>query len=573
MLLALGIALLGWVVYINSLTNPFVYDDYRLIVENTALAHPDRLGAVIWHDVTRPVVNLSFALDAALWGIRPLGFHVTNVAVHVINVLLVFAFAWCAARDRSAQSAVVSRVPEAGDTAAAGTADVVAAVTASLFAVHPMLTQAVGYVSARSELLCATFVLAALLAARRFLLGHGWPWAAATFVLWLIGLGSKEVAAVLPLALVAYDAFVLRTPWRRSAILHVPMLAFLGLAGAARVWILLTIEYSQTPFDWRLALVGIDAIRRYLQLLVWPSGQTIFHSLTTIEGFQDARLLVTAVVLAGAGTAAWRLRHVDRLIPFGLFWFLLFLLPSTALFTLGRGEALAEHRVYLASAGAFLTAAALCGALLQRVKDDAPAVRWVAIAGVAIVLLQLGGRTIVRNAVWADNVGLWQESVAKAPDHWLPRMMLAEALRVQKGCAAAERDYRLAISLRPDETFSYVKLGGCLVEQQRFDEAVTVFSALREVAPRSAEGPTGLAIVAMLHDGPDASRTHLLDALRRDPLAILPRQLLATLEEPRDPAAALRLCREIQQLAPGTPGADDCVHRNQRRVGATSVTP
>src|SRR4051812_39163751 len=75
----LSLALLGWAVYINSLTNPFVYDDYRLIVENGALRRPIDLWGVIWHDVMRPVVNLSYALDAAVWGIRPLGFHVTNV--------------------------------------------------------------------------------------------------------------------------------------------------------------------------------------------------------------------------------------------------------------------------------------------------------------------------------------------------------------------------------------------------------------------------------------------------------------------------------------------------------------
>ena len=78
-LAALAIAVLAWAVYINSLTNPFVYDDYRLIVENTALTQPGNLRLVIWRDVTRPLVNLSYAADVAIWGLRPLGFHVTNL--------------------------------------------------------------------------------------------------------------------------------------------------------------------------------------------------------------------------------------------------------------------------------------------------------------------------------------------------------------------------------------------------------------------------------------------------------------------------------------------------------------
>src|SRR5678815_54020 len=92
-LVAPALALIGWAVYINSLTNPFVYDDYRLIVENGALAHPGDLWGVLWHDITRPVVNLSYALDTAIWGLRPLGYHVTNVLLHAINVMLVFAIA------------------------------------------------------------------------------------------------------------------------------------------------------------------------------------------------------------------------------------------------------------------------------------------------------------------------------------------------------------------------------------------------------------------------------------------------------------------------------------------------
>jgi hypothetical protein len=89
-LVALSLAVTGWAVYINSLTNPFVYDDYRLIVENAALQHPGDLWGVVWHDITRPVANLSYAFDVAVWGFRPLGFHITNVLLHAINILLVF---------------------------------------------------------------------------------------------------------------------------------------------------------------------------------------------------------------------------------------------------------------------------------------------------------------------------------------------------------------------------------------------------------------------------------------------------------------------------------------------------
>jgi hypothetical protein len=71
----------------------------------------------------------------------------------------------------------------------------------------------------------------------------------------------------------------------------------------------------------------------------------------------------------------------------------------------------------------------------------------------------------------------------------------------------------------------------------------------------------------MMQGHPEQSREYLLDALRRDRSAVVPRQLLASLEEPGDPATARRLCQEIKELAPQTPGADDCIRRNEQRLG------
>jgi tetratricopeptide (TPR) repeat protein len=275
---------------------------------------------------------------------------------------------------------------------------------------------------------------------------------------------------------------------------------------------------------------------------------------------------VAIITIVTVAVLAWWLRRVNRAVPFGLAWFALFLLPSSALFVLGRGEALAEHRVYLPSVGVFLAAGALLAAALRRARADAPALRWVILALVTVLMLQLGARTVIRNAIWSNPVGLWQESIDQAPDHWLPHMMLAETLRLRQGCAAAVPEYQASIRLRPQETFAFTKLGACLTDLRRYDEAAVVFNALVQAAPRSAEGPTGLAIVAMMQGHPEQSRAQLLDAIERDRSAIVARQLLATLEEPGDPRTALRLCQEIRQLAPATPGNDACIQRIEQRL-------
>src|ERR1044071_9805979 len=86
-------ALLAGLAYLNALKNPFVYDDYRTIVENGSIYSLADLRSIALHDVSRPIVNLSYALDRAIWGGGPLGFHITNVVLHVVNVVLLFALA------------------------------------------------------------------------------------------------------------------------------------------------------------------------------------------------------------------------------------------------------------------------------------------------------------------------------------------------------------------------------------------------------------------------------------------------------------------------------------------------
>jgi hypothetical protein len=176
---------------------------------------------------------------------------VTNLLLHVINVLLVFWVACLASEDRGRQAG--QRVWREGSSTVVGFA------TAALLAVHPMMTQAVGYISGRSEVAYSTFFLLAFLAGRRWMLGGGKRWWFACFGLWVIALLTKESAVMLPVVLLAYDWLVLDAEWperrRRLLRLAVPMLAATLVAGAGRVGVLLFVEYpDRAGPDWRFAV-------------------------------------------------------------------------------------------------------------------------------------------------------------------------------------------------------------------------------------------------------------------------------------------------------------------------------
>ena len=140
-----------------------------------------------------------------------------------------------------------------------------------------------------------------------------------------------------------------------------------------------------------------------------------------------------------------------------LLWFLLVLVPSSALIALDQGEPMAEHRVYLASCGMFLAAGSAIGWLGERLTasvdgDHGRRTRlgWRRRRWRSFCCRSASGRC-VRNAVWRDPVTLWRESVDLAPAHYRPRLLLGEALQDAGRRDEAMEQYQTAIRLRPTD--------------------------------------------------------------------------------------------------------------------------
>jgi tetratricopeptide (TPR) repeat protein len=311
---------------------------------------------------------------------------------------------------------------------------------------------------------------------RRWLGGGGARWAAITIAFWIAALASKETAAMFPFILLALDWFAGEgTPEgrrRRLMTVHAPLIGVTLVAGVARLALLALVEYpGQIAIHWRYLLLELDVVRRYVWLMVNPSGQTLFHAVAPVGGLLEVRALFAIAAVGVMIAAAWRLRRVEWPAGFGISWFLLLLVPSSSLAVLDQGEPMAEHRVYLASIGLFLAAGAGIGRLDAWLVRAGTRTRWLGGAAFALVVLSLGVQTLVRNAVWADPVTLWRESADLAPNHYRPRLLLGEALQDAGRREEAVEQYTIGIRLRPTVVTGYVKLGVCLAEMGRLDDA------------------------------------------------------------------------------------------------------
>jgi tetratricopeptide (TPR) repeat protein len=543
-------ALLAILVYLNALDNPFVYDDFRLIVENPAILTLD-VRALMLRDLTRPVVNLSYALDTALWGPRAVGYHVTSVLLHAVNVVMVFWVAFLASGD-------ARRLPAAPSwTDLSSTA--IGFATSALFAVHPMMTQAVGYIASRSEVAYTTFFLLAFLTGTRWMRAGGRRWWIACVGLWILAMLAKETAAMLPLVLIAYDRLMLdgapaerRRRWRA---LELPMLAIMAVAGGVRLAVLMRVEYGgQAAPDLRFALIALDAFWRYLLLFFVPQGQSVFHEVPVIRGLLSTRAVLGAGGLAALLAAAWALRRVHALLSIGIVWFVLLLVPSGVLATFGRGEAMAEHRAYLPAAGLFLAWGCAFGALWARAARS----RMVAALAAAVFLVSLSALTVLRNVVWDNPVLLAQEATVRSPGHWVPRMLLGEALRQNGRCAEAVGEYRVVAAARPQDPFAYGQLARCLIVTGRLAEAEPVLRRVRDLNPASPDGSMGLGVLAILRGRPGESRVHFDRVLERDAGHPQAQRLLAFIDNTLPDAERRRVCDELGAARGGTISVDRC---------------
>ena len=517
-------ALLALLSYLNALDNPFVYDDTREIIENPSIGNFTNLSAIFRHYPTRPLTNLTYAVDFALGGLAPRVFHVTSVALHVVNVLLLFTLVRLILGDSRSLGRRSALLPVAAFAASA------------LFAVHPLLTEAVGYVSARAEVLVTTFCLASMLCFRAAATGsHVRSSLTAGALFFVLALGAKETAVMLPVLLVAYDRLMLhKTGERRSNTLSrvaLPLIAVALMLGALRMWRYLQVEHPESAgFSFTHLLTEIDVFRRYVWLLVFPVGQSLVPDVRLVQSPLEIDVLIAVLVIASMIAAGLVTRRHQPVIMLGIVWFFLMLLPSAALIVIAdRGEPMAEHRVYLASCGFFMACA---GFIALSRQNEAPRIRW-RLTAVTLALVgalpTLTALTIARNRVWSDPVRLLADAAGKAPDVWLAQYGLADAHRAQGNCEAAIPVYRRAIALRPQNADGHLGLAQCFLDTLQINQAR---DTLRETIAQT----------------PSDVRAHLA---------------LATMEERlfNRPDEALRLCREALVHVPSSDEARECVER------------
>ena len=564
--LLLGVAPVA--VYWNALHTPFVLDDGPSITDNASIRSLWPLSGPLSPPAgglpvsARPVANLSFALNYAIGGESVGSYHAVNVLLHLLTGLVLFGVLRRTLANRA--------VPEKFR----GQADWLALAIAALWALHPLNTAVVTYVSQRTELLAAFFYVGTLWAFIRALesAGRANPpdepglmppsdvrlirrirptsivWAVIAVIACLLGMGSKEIMASAPLIVLLYDrtffAGTFAEAWRRRGRLHAALMA---------TWLLLiwlvwhsgsrggTAGFGMGVSPLAYLVTQGQAIMGYLARSVYPYPLVFDYGDYLVPMSYSAWLDVALV--GGLFVAAVTAVRGKPLIGFSGVLFFAVLAPTSSVVPVAT-QTIADHRMYLPLAVVLTSLVLAAYHFLERRA-------W--IAGV-VAAVGFGGLTIARNTAYASPVTLWRDTVQKRPDNIRARNNLAAALLESHQTEAGLAELRTALELKPDHADALRNLAQAELDANQVQSALAHVERAQQLDPSRAAGWSLLG-AARLRAGNAAWAVEAYAQarqLRPDSLGAMLGEAIALYQAERD-TEALALFEQVHSRNPNYP--------------------
>ncbi len=578
--------------YLPVVENGYIWDDDDYVVNNTTLTSVDGLRRM-WFELAAipqyyPLVHTSYWLEYHIWGLEPLGYHITNVLLHALAAVLLW------------RVLLVLGVPAAWWAAA-------------IFALHPVHVESVAWITERKNVLSGVFYFASFLA---YLHWAGFGRAAATntgatstgvtdkaartdrlyvasLLLFVAALLSKTVTLSLPAVLLIVTWWKGRSVDRSVGIALAPFFA-IGLTFGFATSLYETHLVGASDSGWDLSgservLVAGRALWFYLGKLVWPFPLIFNYPRWQLDPAAAWQYVYPVLAVGvGAGLLALSTRLGRGAVSVAMI-FAGTLVPALGFFNVYpmRYSFVADHFQYLASAAPI---AYLCGVVGFWASRSGPlASRLATFAGVSILVL-LAALTWRQIPVYRDVETLWRDTLVGNPDSWLSHSSLC-AIEEERGelesalahCQAALRlepdnheshhifailaiargdieagirSYQRALDIRPDFPHSRNGLGAALNSLERYEESIVLFREVLRSYPDYAEAHSNLGNALAATGQLDDAIAHHRAAVELNPqLASAHNNLAAALLQKGELEQARSHMERVVELVPDSKAA------------------
>lgn len=459
-----------------------------------ALIHP-HIGH--WH----PLTWYSHMIDYDLYGLDASGHHLTNLAFHLLNTLLLFlllrwltAAPWCTA------------------------------LVAVLFAIHPLHVEPVAWVSSRKDVLSTFFWLLTLLTYAAYTKKPNALRYVASLLFFILGLMAKPMVITLPITLLLFDFWPLKRTqgeksarmgaWRKLVAEKIPFFTLSILSalmtytaarqgGAVRT-------FDQIAFINRLANPPVYYLK-YIFKTLWPTRLAVPYPLDS-DVYPAATVGLAVLLLLGLTVAAYFLRGRAPHFIVGWLWFLATLAPVIGFIQIG-GHAIADRYTYVPLIGLFIAGAWT----LKETTASMAHGRLVSVCVALPFILVSGYLAWVQSGYWKNTEALFRHTLKISEANYTAHTNLATALMEDGRVTEAKHHLTRAIEISPTGVSAHVQLGRLLKQEGNREEAFTQFTAALNAEPDNIVTRNNMAALLMELNRFGEAQVHLDEAMRIDP--------------------------------------------------------
>jgi tetratricopeptide (TPR) repeat protein len=506
------------IVYFNSLSNGFVYDDLGTIVENAYIKRLDNYLSSFYNQSYfkisggeasyRPVATLSYYLLYAVSGPNPLGYHLLSVTLHIFNVILVYLLAHAMTDDKR-----------------------VAVIAGLLFACHPVNAEAVNGISYNEDLLAAFFFFAAFLFYMRLTppaTKRGTIFFMVSLFFFLLGLLSKEMAITLPAIVVLYDLILRDSVSEKISLKRVRAVIknrkyyWAGYLGVSFFYLWLRFFAIHNPEEVETQIWGrlIDRViylpvifLKYVRLCLFPLTLNADYVFSYPSRFFDLLPLLSLLVVLGLVIYSFFALRNQKAVSFGIWWFFITLFPVYNLIQIYNP--FAERYLYIPLLGFCLVISIFLETLLSRISFSR-----VGILRVLIILCMVGACALItmnRNRDWKDSYSLWTQTLEVEPDSFRAHGNLARVYQKRGMIDASMREVKKALELNPKDYKAYYNLGVVLGEQGFAAEAISAYQKAVAMNPRFKNAYFNLGTIYKAQNRLEAAKKAFKKVVEIDP--------------------------------------------------------
>ncbi|MDP8229925.1 MAG: tetratricopeptide repeat protein [Candidatus Gorgyraea atricola] len=491
--------------YANSLHNQFIWDDEDWILRNETVKDWHRWPALFTQNSIqgarkgsnfyRPIQAISHGIDYMVWGYRLPGHHASNIFFHAIAAILLFL--------------LLKNLFSQG----------MAFLSALFFAIHPVQTEAVTYISGRADPMSVLFILLSILLFEKNIL--------LSCLAFLFAIFSKESALLTPVLILLYIIFRDRDLKRELKYL-LPFIAIIIVYGILRLTVL---DFSHTipenvpkaffyvPFYIRLCTF-LKAVPVYFGILLWPFGLHMERDIALSYSIFEPKVFLGFFMVAAIflGSFAYRKRY--KFLLFSVAWFFISIFPNSNIIPINA--LIYEHWLYLPSIGFFMVVAWCMDRLLSKGK----ALRSLALLLITLISSFYIWRTYERNREWHDPISFYESTIRHKPDSARLHNNLAMAYADEGRIEGAIREYKKAIELGDYYAQPHYNLSNIYLGKGDYSAAIKELKRSIEIDNDFLYSHETLALIYFNQNRLDLAKKEAVFVLEREPQNKIAQQVL-----------------------------------------------